>query len=697
MPIFKKQKILFIHNPKTGGSSIEDYFYKKFNVQRTADTLWMINHYGHASQHCTYVEVKKLFPNIDFNQYKVLGVVRNPYHRMISELLYIKVINVQTSPKQVTEHIRKYLNNDVTTYGNHKLEQYKYYIDDDGNIAKNIIIMRQESLSEEMNKLGYSDFNIRSNVTNKNNCDYSKFYNLESQKLVYEYYRRDFEIFGYDPNLKCDVKIIQSPIIEHKRTNFEAAKKFIKYRRSINEESLSGPGSFLKNSKKTIELVNETINKFQIKSILDLGCGDFNWGRYLKLDNVNYIGWDCDQKLINDINNLHGKKNVNFFVKDVVIDDYPDVDMIICRDILFSMKLDIAITVIEKCKSKCKYFISTTFNDTKQNTGPMKYLDIDNWGFYKINLDIDPFLMESQKIKQYRDENGKFISLYTFTENINHEISITKEDSKNEGEMFPRKAYILYIDRSLSLERATNCAKSCENVGMKYELFKGYQDNRGKELWDKVRNDIGLDFKVTWNGTKGEECCYASHISMWAKIRDNKECAIIMEHDFYLYHPVNIAIPDLTICNMGYKVVDKNDYNYQIAGPPTKMRKILQQAGSHGYAITWKTADFLLKEIEKRGVKLSIDQSIFMRYAAYNQKLEWGLRENPPHMESGVPLTILDPIAGVAWTVNDDSTVERLPNSNSVKNINPIKSFNDNWNQRTSFKQKNNYSKYGKK
>jgi SAM-dependent methyltransferase len=502
MPIFKKQKILFIHNPKTGGSSIEDYFYKKFNVQRTKDTLWMGWYFGHMGQHCTYIEIQKVFPDLDFIDYTILGAVRNPYHRMISELLYIRMINHNTPPQEVTKCIRKYLTNNFM-YDNHKLEQYKYFIDADGTIPDQIIIMRQESLDVMMHGLGYDDFKIHSNTSGgirngpnvKNNVkkDYMSFYDIEGKKLVYDYYRIDFETFDYDPELfdsvdvptplsitdtsyqmvavvDCDKQIyptsdsedeivirppksvppITSPVKivakekkkpepitkkiiasssiappgidlnDPKMTNFAAAKKFVEVNRGKNRESLSGPGSHLANTQEAIAFINNVIDKYHVKTILDLGCGDFNWARFLKLDNVEYTGWDCDEQMIADNTLKYGTDNIRFQVRDIVTNDYPDVDLIICRDVLFHINLDFGQQIIAKVSKSCKYFISTTYKNVGVNTGPRGYNQISNWGFFTINLNLEPFNLKEKELESVHETKNsinnkqRYMVLYKF-------------------------------------------------------------------------------------------------------------------------------------------------------------------------------------------------------------------------------------------------------------------------------------------
>jgi hypothetical protein len=48
-----------------------------------------------------------------------------------------------------------------------------------------------------MQSIGYSDFDINSNVTHKNDIDYMKYYNRNSLDLINTYYNEDFINFNY--------------------------------------------------------------------------------------------------------------------------------------------------------------------------------------------------------------------------------------------------------------------------------------------------------------------------------------------------------------------------------------------------------------------------------------------------------------------------------------------------------------------
>jgi hypothetical protein len=204
MPYFKNENInlLFIHIPKTGGSSIEEYIKKKYNIPLDEKSLFTavgkrLN--GVSYQHQTYNDIydNKDFFNINFeNNIKIMTVVRNPYNRIISDLFFFKLINYETKPEEVFLTIKdKFL---MCKYDNHPLPQYKFVTDKNGNLIDNIIIIKNEHLNQAMKNLGYRDFDIHTQINklikDKKAIDYL---NKDSIKLINRYYNKDFEYFKY--------------------------------------------------------------------------------------------------------------------------------------------------------------------------------------------------------------------------------------------------------------------------------------------------------------------------------------------------------------------------------------------------------------------------------------------------------------------------------------------------------------------
>ena len=209
MPYFKNTDVnlLFIHIPKTGGTSVELYFSSKFNIPLNNKSLHMhikdellLNKnmkIKSSLQHITYnqiVEYSKIF-NIDFNNIKIITIVRNPYERIISYFFFYKLITIDTTPEKVFDILNKYLISEK--YDNHNIPQYKFITNYKGEIIQNIHILKTESLINDMNNLGYSNFNIFENI-NISKVNYYNYLNSKSIEIINNFYHLDFILFNYD-------------------------------------------------------------------------------------------------------------------------------------------------------------------------------------------------------------------------------------------------------------------------------------------------------------------------------------------------------------------------------------------------------------------------------------------------------------------------------------------------------------------
>jgi hypothetical protein len=204
MPYFKNNNVnlLFIHIPKTGGSSLEFYLSNKYNIILNNSSLYNFlnnNIIGIDSslQHITYRTImqNKIFFNINMENINIMTIVRNPYQRLVSDLFYYKLINLNSSKEEVYLIIRKYLK--LNNYDNHNLPQYLFITDENKKLIPNITILHTETLTQDMNNLGFTDFN---NYDNKNTIckDYYSFLNNDSIELINDFYNNDFILFNYE-------------------------------------------------------------------------------------------------------------------------------------------------------------------------------------------------------------------------------------------------------------------------------------------------------------------------------------------------------------------------------------------------------------------------------------------------------------------------------------------------------------------
>ena len=153
-------------------------------------------------QHYTYSNIvdykDQLGVHCDDN-IKILSCVRNPYTRIVSDLLFLKLIRDHSDKRSVEFSIKSYFhtyNLNHTAYDNHVKPQHLFLVDKD-NINSTIKIMRQESLTNDMHALGYTDFNTFKNV-HHSRINYYDYLTLSSVLLINTFYKKDFELFDYN-------------------------------------------------------------------------------------------------------------------------------------------------------------------------------------------------------------------------------------------------------------------------------------------------------------------------------------------------------------------------------------------------------------------------------------------------------------------------------------------------------------------
>jgi SAM-dependent methyltransferase len=193
--------------------------------------------------------------------------------------------------------------------------------------------------------------------------------------------------------------------VEH-NSNFAAAREFVDFGSREHafgrRQSISGPGSSRSAAKTVLALLGSTVREYGVTSILDLGCGDWNWMQYScwRADpRVRYEGWEAQDSLVERLAKRFGNERVRFRLADLTSKSLPYADLVVCRDVLFHLRIKLAERLIKFLQENGCLFITTCFLDETCNTDIQPYLPINGWGFYRINLDIAPFNLQPYLIR----------------------------------------------------------------------------------------------------------------------------------------------------------------------------------------------------------------------------------------------------------------------------------------------------------
>jgi len=184
--IDKEHKCIFVHIPKTGGTSITNAL--------------NIKHHNHKMAK----ELKQ--ENDDWNDYFSFSVVRNPWDRMVSLYFYYKNNNEYSNykikndiPSTFSDFIYEFNEKKRNWYTIFYQQQADWLYDDEQNLLVNQIC-RFENYKEDVEKI-FKKLNIKKKLLHERRSvheHYKTYYNEETINIVKNLFEKDIILFGYE-------------------------------------------------------------------------------------------------------------------------------------------------------------------------------------------------------------------------------------------------------------------------------------------------------------------------------------------------------------------------------------------------------------------------------------------------------------------------------------------------------------------
>ncbi len=204
MPLYLKDNcrpILFLHIPKTGGSTIENWLNAECNYSQMLLSKYALDGMTCTPQHLSFESISALVGE-DFSTAKsyAFTVVRNPFDRLVSEFFYrvgMKQIRLGSSPEKYFSNwvndILEKATKSPDVLDNH-LRPQGFFISDDVRIFKleSGIEAILETVAKE-NDLAAPTVISSKKVSAKTDVIWSD----SAIQRVQEFYKDDFHRFGY--------------------------------------------------------------------------------------------------------------------------------------------------------------------------------------------------------------------------------------------------------------------------------------------------------------------------------------------------------------------------------------------------------------------------------------------------------------------------------------------------------------------
>ena len=192
------RKIIFIHIPKTAGSSIEHLLRDEGKYE--LDFIGVRN--GRSTHHYMGIELKMILKELYPTYYK-FSFVRNPYDRLISEYFWCRINNVGHKFNKTFDEFLDYVEDVIKNKkffkpieNDHFIPQYSFLFFNNKLIVNNIF--KYEDI-ETVGPLIKKRLKIKTSLQHLNKSVKNEITLTQDQKdRIYNLYQIDFETFNYD-------------------------------------------------------------------------------------------------------------------------------------------------------------------------------------------------------------------------------------------------------------------------------------------------------------------------------------------------------------------------------------------------------------------------------------------------------------------------------------------------------------------
>lgn len=184
----------------------------------------------------------------------------------------------------------------------------------------------------------------------------------------------------------------------------------------VNPNTRSGSGSDMPETPIIRAEVPELLKQIGARTLLDAGCGEFFWLKEVNLDFLDsYIGLDIVEPIINHNQFKYGSPKIRFSLADITKDALPQVDVILCRDVLQHLvDLDVKRALKNIKLSNSRYLLTSTFREKKENSNPVNQESpiLSLLAGSGRNFEIAPFNFPAPLMHIDEGFNGKTLALW---------------------------------------------------------------------------------------------------------------------------------------------------------------------------------------------------------------------------------------------------------------------------------------------
>jgi hypothetical protein len=171
----------------------------------------------------------------------------------------------------------------------------------------------------------------------------------------------------------------------------------------------SGEGSLPKHTKKYIAMLGAFLRDHRIQTVVDMGCGDWQFSQFIDWSGITYQGFDIVSSVIDNNRARFATSDLSFHLYSGNSDELPPGDLLIAKDVVQHWS-NSSISAFLPNTRKYKYCLITNCVNPQGRT---INTDINDGGFRYLDLSLAPFEIAATELLSFTDYKPPLVSLFS--------------------------------------------------------------------------------------------------------------------------------------------------------------------------------------------------------------------------------------------------------------------------------------------
>src|SRR5215469_13142439 len=169
----------------------------------------------------------------------------------------------------------------------------------------------------------------------------------------------------------------------------------------------SGEGSQPHHTKSYVSFLQDFLGKNNIKSVVDMGCGDWQFSQFIDWKGIDYQGFDVVTSVIEANKKRFSSPGVRFNLAAGNGADLPVANLLIAKDVLQHWSNESVKAFLPNFKKYDYCLITNCVNPNGNTTND----NIENGGFRYLDLRLPPFAIQAEELFSFTNNRGIIGSL----------------------------------------------------------------------------------------------------------------------------------------------------------------------------------------------------------------------------------------------------------------------------------------------